>query len=160
MVKPWYKQFWPWFLILLPMTVVFWTVITVIIFSDNQVSLVTEDYYKKGKGINIDLTKINVAKEMQLNADVSNDDKYIYIELSKGTLKNYPALNVEFTHRTLADRDFSHLLTSDANGVYRLEYKNDILGPWFIKVMAHDKKWIVQGRVNFPSSSPTTLLQY
>lgn len=62
MVKPWYKQFWPWFLIILPLTVVIWTVVTVIVFANNSVSLVTEDYYKKGKGINIDLTKINVAK--------------------------------------------------------------------------------------------------
>lgn len=53
MVKPWYKQFWPWFLIILPLTVVIWTVVTVIVFANNSVSLVTEDYYKKGKGINI-----------------------------------------------------------------------------------------------------------
>ena len=60
MVKPWYKQFWPWFLIILPLTVVVWTIITVIIFSNNSVSLVTEDYYKKGKGINIDISKHKV----------------------------------------------------------------------------------------------------
>ncbi|HAS4590936.1 TPA: hypothetical protein I6878_003406, partial [Vibrio cholerae] len=80
MVKPWYKQFWPWFLIILPLTVVIWTVVTVIVFANNSVSLVTEDYYKKGKGINIDLTKINVAKELGLNATVHSEGSTVIIE--------------------------------------------------------------------------------
>ncbi|WP_425348331.1 FixH family protein, partial [Vibrio splendidus] len=36
MVKPWYKQFWPWFLIALPATVVIWTIMTVIVFTQNS----------------------------------------------------------------------------------------------------------------------------
>ncbi len=51
MVKPWYKQFWPWFLIALPATVVIWTIMTVIVFTQNSVDLVTEDYYKKEKAL-------------------------------------------------------------------------------------------------------------
>lgn len=51
MVKPWYKQFWPWFLIILPLIVIGWTIVTVVIFSNNSVSLVAEDYYKKVKGL-------------------------------------------------------------------------------------------------------------
>ena len=66
MVKPWYKQFWPWFLIALPATVVIWTIMTVIVFTQNSVDLVTEDYYKKGKGINVDISKVNIAKELGL----------------------------------------------------------------------------------------------
>lgn len=57
MVKPWYKQFWPWFLIILPLTVVVWTVITVVVFSNNSVSLVAEDYYKKAKALISTLVK-------------------------------------------------------------------------------------------------------
>jgi len=157
MVKPWYKQFWPWFLIILPLTVVVWTVITVVIFSQNSVSLVTEDYYKKGKGINIDITKLNVAKELQLGAAISSDGNSIVIKFDKGQLEHYPAITAMFAHRTLPDLDFSQMITSDAKGVYRFELDHELQGPWFIELTPHDKKWLVQGRVTFPSSAPVLL---
>ncbi|EGA68891.1 hypothetical protein VISI1226_20824 [Vibrio sinaloensis DSM 21326] len=157
MVKPWYKQFWPWFLIILPLTVVVWTIITVIVFSQNSVSLVTEDYYKKGKGINIDISKINVAKDLELSASVHSEGNTVVIKFDKGQLDHFPALTAMFAHRTLPDRDFSQLLTSDAQGYYRLSLDSELQGPWFIELTGHDKKWLVQGRVTFPSAAPVHL---
>ncbi|USD33975.1 MULTISPECIES: FixH family protein [Vibrio] len=157
MVKPWYKQFWPWFLIILPLTVVVWTIITVIVFSNNSVSLVTEDYYKKGKGINIDISKINVARDLGLSAKVFSDGNDVIIQFDKGELDHFPAITAMFAHRTLPDRDFSQLLTSDAKGQYRLSLNSELQGPWFIELTPHDKHWLVQGRVTFPSSSPVEL---
>ncbi|MBY7893651.1 FixH family protein [Vibrio fluvialis] len=160
MVKPWYKQFWPWFLIILPLTVVVWTIATVIVFSNNSVSLVTEDYYKKGKGINIDLSKIHVAKELGLNAAVYSEGNDIVIELNKGKLDHFPAIQVMFAHRTLPDRDFSMLLTADAKGRYRINRDSELQGPWFIELTPHNSEWLVQGRVTFPTESPTQLMNY
>ncbi len=157
MVKPWYKQFWPWFLIILPLTVVVWTIITVIVFSQNSVSLVTEDYYKKGKGINIDITKQNVAKDLSLAASVYSDGNDIVIEFDKGQLDHFPAITAMFAHRTLADRDFSQLVTSDAKGTYRFSLASELQGPWFIELTPHDQHWLLQGRVTFPSTAPVQL---
>ncbi|GEM74585.1 FixH family protein [Vibrio sagamiensis] len=157
MVKPWYKQFWPWFLIILPLTVVVWTIVTVIIFSNNSVSLVAEDYYKKGKGINIDITKMNVAKELGLNAVVSSENETVVVSFTKGKLPYFPALTASFTHRTLPDRDFSRVLTADAKGNYRLNHKESIVGPWFIELHPYDEEWMIQGRVEFPASSTTLM---
>ena len=153
MVKPWYKQFWPWFLIILPLTVICWTVITVVIFSNNSVSLVAEDYYKKGKGINIDISKMNVARDLGLNADVSSDNNSVVIHFKKGELAHYPALTATFTHRTLPDRDFSKLVTADASGNYRFTLDYEIIGPWFVELQPHDKHWMIQGKVEFPASN-------
>lgn len=47
MPQPWYKQFWPWFLIILPATVVVACITTFVLFVENDVDLVAEDYYKK-----------------------------------------------------------------------------------------------------------------
>ncbi len=160
MVKPWYKQFWPWFLIALPMTVVVGTLYTVFIFSQNSVSLVAEDYYKKGKGINIDISKVNIAKENNLNAEVSADSNVIVIAFNKGKLEHFPALNATFTHRTLANRDFSQLITADAKGNYRITLESAIEGPWFIELEPHNKEWLVQGRVTFPTEFATPLMNY
>ncbi|WP_447475150.1 FixH family protein [Vibrio harveyi] len=158
MVKPWYKQFWPWFLIILPLTVVVWTIITVVVFANNSVSLVAEDYYKKGKGINIDISKMNVARDLGLNATVSSDNNTVVISFNKGELPHFPALTATFTHRTLPDRDFTKLLTADAKGNYRLTPENSIHGPWFVELEPHNKEWMIQGRVEFPAQ-PTTLMK-
>ncbi|KGR35522.1 FixH family protein [Vibrio campbellii] len=158
MVKPWYKQFWPWFLIILPLTVVVWTIVTVVVFANNSVSLVAEDYYKKGKGINIDISKMNVARDLGLNATVSSDDNTVVIAFNKGELPHFPALTATFTHRTLPDRDFTKLLTADARGNYRLTPEDSIQGPWFVELEPHNKEWMIQGRVEFPAQ-PTTLMK-
>lgn len=157
MVKPWYKQFWPWFLIALPATVVIWTIMTVIVFTQNSVDLVTEDYYKKGKGINVDISKVNIAKELGLSASLNEKGNSVIITLDKGKLDHFPAISAMFVHRTLPDRDFTQLLTADARGNYTLTLGHHLEGPWFIELTPHDEEWLVQGRMNFPIETPTQL---
>ena len=157
MVKPWYKQFWPWFLIALPATVVIWTIMTVIVFTQNSVDLVTEDYYKKGKGINVDISKVNIAKELGLSASLNEKGNSVIITLDKGKLQHFPAISAMFVHRTLPDRDFTQLLTADARGNYTLALDQHLEGPWFIELTPHDEEWLVQGRMNFPIDTPTQL---
>lgn len=158
MITPWYKQFWPWFLIILPVCVVIASFTTLAIFSHNSVSLVAEDYYKKGKAINQDLSRVKVAIGLQLDATIRSDENNIIIHFNKGELSQYPALNVIFTHRTLANHDFAVMLTADARGIYRYTGKEAISGPWFIQLEPHDKAWLIQGKVTFPSSSPVALV--
>ena len=158
MQQPWYKQFWPWFLIFLPMCAVTGSFVTLGLFTKNSVELGCEHYYKEGKGINVDLTRIHVAKGFKLNASVVSTPKGVSFKLDKGKLELYPALKVSFTHRTLPDRDFERTLSSDANGNYRLRLDTPLQGPWFIKLEPHNKEWIIQGKVAFPSKAPTVLL--
>lgn len=155
--KPWYKQFWPWFLLAFPLAAVIGGFTTLAIFTKNQVSLVAEDYYKKGKGINVDLTRLKVAAGLELSASIVSEQKSINIQFNKGQLTAYPSLFVTMTHRTLADKDFSQMVTADGKGIYRLQFDDAISGPWFVEVAPHDNKWMLQGRVNFPSSEPVQL---
>ncbi|KJY82411.1 CcoH [Vibrio galatheae] len=153
MVQPWYKQFWPWFLITLTVGVSLLTVVRVLILTNQSVHLVTEDYYKKGKGINVDISRVNVAKQMGLSASVSSEGSTIVFQFEKGQLDHYPAITAMFAHRTLPDRDFTQLITSDARGHYRLTLDNELQGPWFIELSPHDEQWLIQGRVEFPAVS-------
>ncbi|ABZ76760.1 conserved hypothetical protein [Shewanella halifaxensis HAW-EB4] len=144
--QPWYKQFWPWFLIILPLCAVvasinlFWVAFT------NQDPLVTEEYYKEGKGINIDLRKIKQAKQLGMNYLLEFDDKYVEISQQGG--ENYlAALSVSFYHPTLEERDFSQIVTADANGVYRIDLNQAIEGPWEVRIEGYDQTWRIQQRV-------------
>ncbi len=152
MKEAWYKQFWPWFLIALPASAVIGSLVTVTIFSQNQVSLVAEDYYKKGKAINLDLSRIRLAESQQIEAWVNFDTQSGSIMLNKGKLDAYPTLRATFTHRTLADRDFVLMMNADASGTYRFTTDAEISGPWFVEIEPFDSTWMIQNKIHFPAS--------
>ncbi len=60
---------------------------------------------KKGKAINVDLSKIKVAQNLAIHAQVRNLDNVIEIKLDKGKLEHNPAIKAIFTHRTLPNHD-------------------------------------------------------
>ena len=68
MQQPWYKQFWPWFLISLPVTVMI--VCGVIIYlsvSQGNFSMVVDDYYKRGKTINAIIEHVEEAQRRDIS---------------------------------------------------------------------------------------------
>ncbi|MEZ8142465.1 hypothetical protein A1OO_08100 [Enterovibrio norvegicus FF-33] len=157
MNKPWYKQFWPWFLIALPGSVVVASLFTFTLFSKNQVSLVAEDYYKEGKGINQDLSRLRQADALSLSARLTLSDDNAIVILDKGELAQFPTIKVTFQHRTLADKDIEKMVNSDQNGRYRLALVEPLQGPWYVEINAFDGSWALNGRANFPSSDPVKL---
>ncbi|OIQ26352.1 FixH family protein [uncultured Vibrio sp.] len=157
MEQPWYKQFWPWFLLFITVGVSMLTLVRVAILTNHSVHLVTEDYYKKGKGINVDISRVNVAQELGLKATIRSEANTVVIQLDKGELVHYPAITAMFAHRTLPDRDFTKLVTSDALGQYRITLENQIKGPWFLELSPHDEHWLIQGRIEFPTEQSIKL---
>ena len=59
-IKPWYRQFWPWFLMALPGAAVIGGITTVIVATIDRDGLVKDDYYKEGLAINRDLARANI----------------------------------------------------------------------------------------------------
>ncbi|MGS0680629.1 FixH family protein [Shewanella sp. 125m-7] len=144
--QPWYKQFWPWFLIILPLCAVVASINLFWVAFNNQDPLVTEEYYKEGKGINIDLRKIKHAKQLGMNYMLEFDDKYVELSQQGGD-KYLAGLSISFYHPTLEDRDFSQIVTADANGVYRIDLTQNIEGPWDVRIEGYDQTWRIQQRV-------------
>ncbi|GAL03600.1 putative analog of CcoH [Photobacterium aphoticum] len=157
MDTPWYKQFWPWFVFAIPATSIVYSLTAVYIFSENKVDLVAEDYYKKGKAINLDLSRLRVADALQLKANIAVVNEDIAIQFDKGELDTYPNLRVTFTHRTLANQDFTQMVSADLSGNYRFASTKALTGPWFIEVEPFNGDWMLQGRVNLPTSTPISL---
>ncbi|WP_064604249.1 FixH family protein [Photobacterium sp. J15] len=157
MRRPWYKQFWPWFVFAIPAISIFYSLTAVYIFSQNQVDLVAEDYYKKGKAINLDLSRLRVADALNLKASVSVADKVVVVNFNKGDLNSYPNLRVTFTHRTLSDKDFTQMVSADLKGTYRFQSPEELEGPWFVELEPFDGDWMLQGRVSLPTSDPIAL---
>ena len=67
---PWYRQRWPWLLMLGPMVVVVAGLTTAAVAVRTQDALVNDDYYKRGKEINAELTRDNEATRLKMGAQV------------------------------------------------------------------------------------------
>jgi len=72
--KPWYREFWPWFLISLPATAVIAGVTTAAIAATSADGLVVGDYYKAGLAINQTLARDDVAQALALTATLKHED--------------------------------------------------------------------------------------
>lgn len=124
---PWYRQFWPWFLIALPASVVvagFFTLYLAIKYSDD---LVSDNYYRDGLAINLQLTQDIHATELALSARLdfnsASDDAIEVLALElKSDLKTFvmPAvLKLYLLHPTDASADHVVKLMAAGDGRYR-----------------------------------------
>lgn len=69
--EPWHQQFWPWFLIILPGTVVICCIGLVILAFIKADQLIDENYYNNGLAINAVKHDIDAAKRLGINIDIS-----------------------------------------------------------------------------------------
>jgi hypothetical protein len=148
--KSWFKQFWPWFLIGLPMVAVVGSVSLVFTAMDNKPDMVVDDYYVKGKAINHDFALINKAAELNIHAEIQQTDKKLLI-IMQG-LQDKSSISFSLFHATLAKNDISAMLTADANGHYLFQSDQDLTGKWTLRIEPFDKAWRLQKTVNLPSS--------
>lgn len=113
---PWYRQFWPWFLIFLPGSVVVAGLTTVYIASEGADDLVVDDYYKDGLGINRQLEKKDLAVSQGISAELEFSQHSVVASL-KGPVAA-DVLYLLLSHPLEADRDFSIELVRMDTGFY------------------------------------------
>lgn len=156
MSLPWYRQFWPWFLILLPMIAVIMGTSMLVVSIKNPVNLVSDDYYREGQEINEDLARLRAAKALKIHAIVSQTpqaDQLIFT-LNLPTAEKNNALQVKFFHTTLQGQDFQTTLTADATGLYRLLLDKPLRGKWRVSISAMNQSWRIQHAIEFPLQHP------
>ena len=123
---PWYKQFWPWLIILLPASVVVAGVATLIIAIKHDDSLVRDDYYREGLAINRRLEQDQRAAALGVEAAIRLQTTLLQLQLSfaeqafpEHDSPQWPGqLTLGFTHPTDHVRDFSLTLTHIGSGAY------------------------------------------
>ncbi|AEY01807.1 hypothetical protein GU3_10255 [Oceanimonas sp. GK1] len=152
MQRPWYQQFWPWFLIALPFCVVVASLYTLYLASTHADTMVVDDYYKKGRAINQDLSELKEAERRGLVAEIRFNNGELAVKM-QGEHEAGEAIYLLLSHPTLAEQDVRALLSSDANGVYRLRPDHELLkGKWNLQLEAFDKRWRLQDTIYLPTS--------
>jgi hypothetical protein len=129
--KPWFKQFWPWFLILLPASVVVAATVTLVIASTGADDLVAENYYKNGLAINRRLEKEQYAETLGISGSLQFSKTGVKASLVAPQLKEFPqSLSLKLSHPLEADRDFAVTLTPSSSSTYYAELPQQIGEHW------------------------------
>lgn len=154
---PWYKQFWPWFLISFPAIAVVAGIATIILAVKSDDGLVKDDYYKAGLAINQTLERKQTAHDLNLNATVHWEKltQTVTLQLT-GKLQTPPSrLTLHLAHITQADNDYTIplFLTPDKKS-YTGRMQITKKGSWITSLepaeTVVENNWIISGRVTLP----------
>ncbi len=138
--EPWFKQFWAWFVISLPATVVVASVITVMIAINNEDSLVADDYYKEGLAINQVLALDKTASELALSAQLRIDQLTgdIIVTMA-GNIDSWPEqLELFWVHPTDKARDFSTVLTRSGVVTFLGQLERPVNHRWYVQLASNN----------------------
>ncbi len=81
--KPWYHYGWPWFLISIPLVSVGLGAMMLYLALNTNNSMVVDDYYKEGKGINLRIARDRSASLLGLGATLSGTTEGLLLDVSR-----------------------------------------------------------------------------
>lgn len=155
---PWYRQPWPWLLMIGPFVVVIAGIYTAYLAITTSDGLVSKDYYKKGLEVGHTLDASALAKHLGLVANIHLTSEQITIRLEQtvqGAMPLTDSVQVLLQHPTRAGVDQSATLTRDklnANGsIYRGQIHLPSSGNWLIELSDQEKTWRLLGQVLLPA---------
>jgi len=151
MKTSWYKEPWAWLVFFLPFTAVVAGISTYFIATNEPDSLVIGDYYKHGKAINLEISKIKQAQKLGINFILKSSDNKLVIRPT-GIEKKFPFLTVNFYHPTQESKDFSLKLTPDGKGDFRHLFASPVTGKWRITLSSYKNNWRIEKIVSLPQS--------
>lgn len=155
--KPWYREFWPWFLISLPATAVIAGLTTVWIAARSADGLVVGDYYKAGLAINQTLARDDAARALGLTATLQSNDGTLALTLA-GRLPAYPdQLSLTLAHPTRQGLDQALALSHTGGGHYRTSLPALPAGKWHAQLADSAATWRLFGVLHTPFGHPVSL---
>lgn len=153
---PWYRQFWPWFLIALPATVVVACIFTIKLAIQSGDTLVRDDYYKDGLAINESIARDQRAVELGIKGVLQISPSNVLIQLESA---QPDFLQLSLRHPFDAKQDISILLHwNESDGIYQAQ-QSIPAQRWYIELspVSHDanhaSEWRIQAEQDFRNSS-------
>ena len=145
--KPWYREPWPWLLMLGPGTVVVAGLVTAYLAVISNDGLVEDDYYKQGLEINRRTERDQRAAELGIGAELvlggAADRIRVLLRAAEGTPLP-AALFLRIAHPTRAGSDQSVVLRAEGGGVY-VGALAPLRGRWRITLEDDQRVWLLAG---------------
>lgn len=154
-LTPWYRQFWPWFLMALPASAVIAGICTVFIAFMNQDDLVVDNYYKQGLAINQTLRQQQLASDLGLAASADWDRVSNELKLTFSAVNpiDDPVLKLTLVHATMIELDQVVFLKKEKTNSYSATIDNFKSGKWHLILEPVDAQWQIKTTVTLPRSN-------
>ena len=154
---PWYREPWPWLLMMMPAVAVVAGFFTLWIAIKTNDGLVADDYYKQGLAINKTLAQDERALGMGLSARCRFTEEVVTIALSAHPSETLPErLELTLSHPTRAGLD-QVVDLAGGSGKYQGAMKRLPAGRWLIVLEDAARNWRLTGTVHIPDDKETTL---
>lgn len=159
LATPWYRQRWPWLLMIMPATALFSGIFTWWLAATTNNSLVVDDYYREGRAINQQLARDDRAAQLGLRATLQAGAGGVTLQLqaSTGEPGFPPSLNLRLVHATDAALDAQLTLQAVGDGSYRAPGALPASGHWTIHLEDPQREWRLLARAD-RFSGPITLV--
>ena len=146
---PWYKEPWAWFIVGIVATSITWGLFQLSVAFRKADSVVVDDYYKNGKAINIDLTRDENAKALDIAALLTLDalTGEIQVEVTGKAAANNgenktddlpDTLKLSLLSPAFADQDQRIILKRSISGLYVGQLEQEISGQRYIQLETLD----------------------
>jgi hypothetical protein len=153
--KPWFKEPWPWILMLGPAVVIIAGFITAWLAIKSNDGLVADDYYKQGMTVNQRLQRDHKAIELGLHADVMLSGANVRLLLGATDKTHYPEkIVLKLMHPTQAGKDNLVQMESEGEGFYSGKLAAEISGRWHVSIEDPASQWRLQSEWQADSMEP------
>jgi hypothetical protein len=149
--RAWYREPLVWLILGFPLTAVIAGFFTLYLAIQSRDGLVVDDYYQKGKEINMSLARDRAAAQHGLRAIVTLETAKQNVVVQLRVTRDQPlpdALSLRWLHATRAGFDRKQILTRSPDGRYRSAFPELAPGHWYVQIEAQD--WRLQGSLHIP----------
>lgn len=153
---PWYREPWPWLLMLGPLAVIVAGVITIWLAVSSADGLVDDDYYKQGMAVNQRIHRDQEAQARGVEAAISfpPSGREVVVTVSEKADRGVsPVLFFRLSHPTVAGRDIALSLPLGPDGSYRAALEVPRQGRWLVSVEDGSAGWRLVGEWSPEKSS-------
>lgn len=157
-IKPWYREPWPWLLMAGPLLVVIAGTYTAYLAVSSSDGLVADDYYKQGLSVNKTIASSDYAQKLGLAIALhATEGRFVMTLTARDqTFVPPPALVVTLSHPTRAGMDQTHIFERQGD-TYVGKLRLPAAGHWIILIEDEHKSWRLGGNVLLPASGETVI---
>lgn len=143
---PWYRQRWPWLLMLMPALAVVGGFVTLWFALTTNNAMVVDDYYREGKAINLELARDREAQQRGLQATLAAEPDRVALRLDARNGSLPPFVTLRVVHATRAELDRSFTLARAEPGLY-VDAEGRLPGPgrWRVLLEDPERSWRLTG---------------
>jgi len=157
-VNPWYREPWPWLLMLGPFIVIVAGFVTLYLAIKSDDGLVAGDYYKQGLAINRVMQHDAKARELGLHAQLVLNRDYHAVRIFLAGAGALPGtLSLHFIHPGKGDADEIVKLQSSGNGLFEGRYRRELSGRRHLILEDQSATWRIGGEWRESDVAPAEL---